>query len=466
MTTHSKYSPSTAHRWMFCAGSMAMPENQVPDSAPTPYADEGTAAHTLAATCLQQHKNATDQVGQVIEVKNDDGTVRSTFTVDDDFALNVQSYIDDVRSRAIGGHLLTEQRVDLSQWLGTETCEACKGTGNITVQHKSVKRMTICDKCKGTGEVPQGGTSDAVIFDDLIGLLTVDDLKFGRGERVWASTGDPTILPHKSINPQVGLYALGSLDLVALLGKVEEVLVIIDQPRIGHRDEFKIAIDDLVAFGDEAAHAVNEAERAQKVYAEQGVNGPDFQFYLTPGTKQCRWCRATATCPKLRAHIEEETRSQFDTITEQPPLAPSRVSDISKAYAALPLISAWCKAVSAEVHRLVATGSQVIGPDGKPLKFVEGELGDRKWSDEALAEAALLGQLGEDKVYKPRAIITASVASKLLDRKKTKALWDEIFVPLITRAKGKPILALGSDTRPPYDNSAKAEEFEELGAPE
>lgn len=142
-------------------------------------------------------------------------------------------------------------------------------------------------------------------------------------------------------------------------------------------------------------------------------------------------------------------------------MAPSRMEDISKAYTALPLISAWCKAVAAEVHRLVATGSQVIGRDGKPLKFVEGELGDRKWIDEEAAEAMLVGQLADD-AYAPRKIISASVASKKLDRKKTKALWNDAFVPLIGRAKGKPILVQGSDPRAPYDNSAKAEEFEEL----
>ena len=446
---------------MLCPGSAALPENAPGEGGSSEFADEGTAAHTLASTCLEQQKNATDQIGAVIEVKDDDGKVRRTFTVDDDFAHNVQSYIDDVRARAIGAQLMVEQRVDTSPWLGNESCSTCKGTGNVSVKHKSVTRMTICGKCKGTGEVPQGGTSDAIIYDDIFETITVEDLKFGKGIRVWAALSDESLPPHMRVNRQLGIYGLGSLEKVELLGKVGVVKLVINQPRLNHLSEFEISLEDLLEFGNSVKAAQVEIEAAEKAYAENGMAG-DFLFYLNPGEKQCQWCRAQSTCVKLRAKIETDTRSQFEDVVEQPPMALSRMEDISKAYIALPLIAAWCKAVAAEVHRLVATGSQVIGRDGKPLKFVEGEPGDRKWIDEEAAEQALVGQLGDD-AYAPRKIISASVASKKLDRKKTKALWNDGFVPLIGRAKGKPVLVQGSDPRPPYDNSAKAEEFEELG---
>lgn len=461
MSTHSKASPSSADRWMLCPGSAALPENQPGQGGSSDFADEGTAAHTLASTCLEQQKNATDQIGQVIEVKDDDGTVRCTFTVDDDFAHSVQSYIDDVRSRSIGAHLMVEQRVDTSPWLGMEKCPTCDGVGSVKRTVKSMQRMAMCEKCKGSGEVPQGGTSDAIIYDDIFELLTAEDLKFGRGIKVYAASNDESLPPHKRINRQCGIYGLGSLEKVELLGKVAEVAVVINQPRLNHLDEFRISIEELMLFGELVKAAQVEMDAAQAAYDANGLAG-DFLLYLNPGEKQCQWCRAQSTCPKLRAKIEDDTRSQFEEIVDQPPLAPSRMEDISKAYIALPLILAWCKAVQAEVYRLVATGSQVLGRDGKPLKFVEGELGDRKWIDEEAAEQALVGQLGND-AYAPAKIISASVASKKLDRKRTKALWNDAFVPLIGRAKGKPILVQGSDPRPPFDNAAKAEEFEELG---
>lgn len=457
MTVHSKSSPSSADRWMLCPGSAALPENQPGQGGSSNYADEGTAAHTLASECLTQGTNATDFIGKVIPVLDDAGNEINQFTVDAEFADNVQSYIDDVRSRAIGAHLMVEQRVDTSPWLGMEVCPECGGSCVDA-------DVGPCIKCGRAGEIPQGGTSDAIIYDDIFELLTVEDLKFGRGIKVWAGSDNQSLPPHKRINRQLGIYALGSLEKVELLGKVETVHVVINQPRINHLDSFQISLEELALFGEDVKAAQVEIEAAQAAYIENGLAG-DFLLYLNPGEKQCQWCRAQATCPKLRAKIEDDTRSQFTDIEDQPPMAPSRMEDISRAYSALPLISAWCKAVAAEVHRLVATGSQVLGRDGKPLKFVEGELGDRKWNDEEAAEELLLGQLGED-AYAPRKIITASVASKKLDRKKTKALWNDAFVPLISRAKGKPILVQGSDPRPPYDNSAKAEEFEEIGVEE
>lgn len=453
MTTHSKSSPSSADRWMLCPGSAALPENAPGQGGSSSYADEGTAAHTLGAECLEDGTNATDHIGRVIEVKDDDGTVRSTWTVDADFADAVQVYIDDVRSRAIGAHLMIEQRVDTSPWLGMEPCPHCLGGAALVSGN--------CAVCKNTGEVPQGGTSDAIIYDDIFELLTAEDLKFGKGIKVYAASNDETLPPHKRINRQAGIYCLGALEKVELLGNVVEVAAVINQPRIGHLDEFRISLEELMLFGESVKAAQVEIDAAQEAYAKHGLAG-DFLLYLNPGPKQCQWCRATVTCPKLRAKIEDDTRSQFADIEDQPPMAPSRMDDLSRAYIAVPLIVAWCKAVAAEVHRLVATGSQVIGRDGKPLKFVEGELGDRKWSDEAAAEALLQGILSEDKMYAPRKIITAAVAKKLLDRKATKATYTDMVEPLISRAKGKPLLVQGSDPRPPYDNSAKATEFEEL----
>ena len=106
----------------------------------------------------------------------------------------------------------------------------------------------------------------------------------------------------------------------------------------------------------------------------------------------------------------------------------------------------------------MANGAQVIGPDGKAYKFVEGKAGDRKWSDEKAAEAALVGVLGP-KAYTEPKVLTAPAAAKLLDKAKTKAQWTDVFAPLIKRSSGRPTLALGSDPRPSV--AAAANDFED-----
>jgi hypothetical protein len=121
----------------------------------------------------------------------------------------------------------------------------------------------------------------------------------------------------------------------------------------------------------------------------------------------------------------------------------------------------WGSAVAVAVHALVEQGQEVIGPDKKPMKFVEGKAGNRAWKNLVEAEGALTGVLPPEKAYKPQEIITPSVADKLLNKKATKEQWKDVFEPLIRRPPGKPILVWGSDPRPPFQKSADADEFEE-----
>jgi hypothetical protein len=191
---------------------------------------------------------------------------------------------------------------------------------------------------------------------------------------------------------------------------------------------------------------------------------------LNPGEKQCRWCRAKTVCKKLEQFVADEVKMDFedvagDGLPHRPPL-PTDNSDLARAYSALPLIQVWASAVAERVSALVAEGEQVVGSDGKPMKFVEGKAGNRAWKNEKDAEAALTGQLPADKAYAPKKIITPSVAAKLLDKKATKQAWKDMFEPLITRPQGGPVLVLGSDPRPPYTKAAGADEFEEVATDE
>lgn len=69
---HAKYSASGSEGWLNCAGKIAM-EMGRPDES-SPYADEGSAAHFLAAECLEKNVLPIQHIGLEIicwEMKED-----------------------------------------------------------------------------------------------------------------------------------------------------------------------------------------------------------------------------------------------------------------------------------------------------------------------------------------------------------------------------------------------------------
>lgn len=419
MSGHSFYSPSKGHMWGECFGAMAYPENQR-DGGSSTYADDGTASHELAAWALDTGrpcKDFAELVSPAIRVNGND------YAIDEERCDYVQTYVDEITRRALGLRLFVEYRVDLSAYLGPG----------------------------------QGGTSDAAIVGD--GVLEVHDLKYGTGEKVYASYPSPLDPERRLPNHQLALYAAGVRDDMVLLGyEVDRIALVIHQPRLGHMDEHVMSSAELDAFIQKMTYAVEKNEQAM-VHA---VDSPEHRRLLFPADKTCRWCRAKHRCPALAEFVASSVRTDFETIEATPPQVPTGTVDLGLAMQAVPLVDQWCRAVQAEVYKQVAAGANVMGPDGKPYKFVQGPEGKREWADREAAEQALLGLLPPEKVYEPRKVITAPAAGKLLDKKATRATWADVFVPLIKRQPGKPVLALGSDPRPPFVGSAGADEFDEI----
>lgn len=448
---HSVFAFSASPRWIPCPGSMAYPEN-IAEYDAGEYADEGTAAHALAALLLKSKSGmkAEDWIGKVIR-----GGKRE-FEITEDFAMHVQTYVDDVQRRAIGGYLMVEQRVTLDGVEGFD--ESNYGTSDAIIAIESVD--------------PAAGGVPYALAKVAYGVVV--DLKFGMGERVYAweyavpgspftmeryikEDGAPTtVVP----NYQLMMYALAALaDIALLVEGINGMWIVINQPRIGNLSELWVPIAVLQRFALFAAEAHAKARRAmhigfQEVEALSSV-------YLHPGEKQCRWCRV-ADCKARDAKVAEAAGADFDVIAAQPPAAPTDTKRLAKAMAAIPFIMDWARAVQLKTHELVAAGTEVLGPDSKPYKFVEGKLGDRKWKDVVKAEAALLGILPVEKAYQPQAIISASVATKMLAKKKTQKTYDDTIAPLIDRAAGKPMLAMGSDPRPPFSGASDSDEFEDV----
>lgn len=411
MGEHAKFSPSAAHRWIPCPGSLALSKG-IPNTT-SKYADEGTAAHILASRALEYKKDAVFFLGEPIQPRVES----ETYTVDEEMVLNVQVYLDDVRGRVGTGTLLIEQKLTFSDAIG---------------------------------QPDQFGTGDAVIING--DTLIVEDLKYGQGVQVYAKN-----------NEQIMLYALGALEKYEpIIGDdIKRVIGVVCQPRLDHIDEHEWTVEELRTFAKLARVSAAAAVEAME-YDDPETAMPDV---FQPGDKQCRWCPAAARCQALARKVSGEVFDDFEVIVD--PTKAAIVGEprvpagerLSAAFGVLNIVENWARAVRAEAERQVMGGMTVIGEDGLPMKVIEGKRGNRYWAEEheQTVEGTLTGLLGPEKAYKPRKIVTPSVAQKSLGKRRIND-W-KVLEQYVRQEPGKPKIALGSDPSPPFSGGAEASEF-------
>lgn len=405
MSTHAVLSPSGAHRWMTCPGSVVLEAGR-PDNG-NAYSEEGTAAHAVAAMVLTEGRPASAYVGRRIEV-GPHRTVECTA----DMAAAVQHYVDSVQHFASDGTLLVEQSVPI---------------GHIT------------------GEEGAKGTADAIVV--LGQELQLHDLKYGRGVRVSAEN-----------NPQLMLYALGALEVVAPLGiEITRVRLVIHQPRLEAVSEWDCNIEVLEVFADEAMGAAWECRDAMN--ASMSAKIPIGR--LNPSDDACKFCKAKADCPALAKKVQDEVGASFEDISSDPSATETgdyNDDTLSVKMQAVDLIEDWCKAVRAEVERRLLAGTPVPG-----YKLVQGRAGARSWTNATEAEDMIrkVFRLPIEDAYEMK-IISPTTAEKLAKEGKIGPKQWPKLQPLISRSEGKPSVAPESDKRPAIEVKPVIDSFEVL----
>lgn len=430
MSEHAKLSPSAAHRWIPCPASVRL-EAGIPDTS-SPHAEEGTFAHEVAAAVLLAFRDDILPAGKYDQaIRGLDALIRS-------HALFVLGQWK-ARGKDVPDEWLDACQEHLPIYIDYVLSAYARYDGAVLLIER---RVSLDPALPG-----QFGTADAIVMAPGAGELI--DLKFGRGVRVEAER-----------NFQLMLYAYGAEQDQGMMWEPSAWKLTIVQPRVATEpSSWEIATDELVQWvGSEAMPAAQAAL--------EGAAEPN------PGDKQCRWCKAAATCTARAERQLMLVGADFTDLQERPdaviaPPDPGLMAPAVLAHvlARLDEFEAWSKSVRAEALNRASKGA-IPG-----WKLVEGR-SNRRWTidrpgadDQAeISKLALaLRRHGVQQPYKPPELIGIGDAEEQMKAAGIGPKAIEAALAVLTyRPPGKPTLARDTDPRPALLTSSAADDFSDV----
>ena len=373
MSDHAKLSASGSDRWMNCTPSARL-EEQFPQST-SKFAQEGTFAHAVGERGIAEYLGS----------KLEDLPANLLHFDNADLRESVQIYIDlakeriiEARARSTDAIILLERKLDFSPW------------------------------------VPEGyGTGDLITVSD--GVITVDDLKFGKGVKVDAEN-----------NSQLRLYGLGAVHMLGHLFDITEVRMSIVQPRMHNISTEVMSVDALLDW----------AQREVEPKALLAWHGKG----MFVAGDHCRFCRARATCgARAEANLE---LARFDFV--KPELLSDE--DVAAVLSKAGLLAKWASDVED-----YALGRAREGRTWPGWKLVSGKSMRKLTQHDDVIDVLLNAGLPEAEVF-DRSLMNLTALEKTLGKTKFAELLGEFIV----KQPGKPALVPVSDKRESIDPVALA----------
>ena len=343
---HSIVGASGFYRWSVCPGSVRL-SRMVNDKRNSPFAAEGTLAHQIADKCLSENLKPESFLGTKHVVDGFD------FTVEQEMVDAIDLYLSTVRDEydpAAGDVLFVEQRFHLK------------------ALHEGLF-----------------GTNDAGVYHAAKRKLTIFDLKYGAGVRVSAVN-----------NGQLVYYALGALDYLGPDRPVDEIEVVIVQPRGGGEQVKRWALDllDLFEFAGTLVDAVERTE--------------DPEAPLKAGD-HCRFCSAKALCPALRDAAYDQAGDDFKALPAPAAMSPADIADaLDNAY----LLETWIEGVRDYAYRAAVDELTEI-----PRYKIVAKRAIRRWTNEELTKQFLVKMgVREDEFLTEPKLRSPAQVEKLLPK--------------------------------------------------
>lgn len=369
---HALLSASSAHKWIACPPSALLSKKF--EDASSSFAQEGTDAHTLAQYKLEKllgldTKDPTESLSFYDEEMNSHAEYYAAFVLEQ---------LEKAKETCADPQILIEQKLDFSKY------------------------------------VPEGyGHVDCLIIAD--GTLTVIDYKYGLGIKVSAER-----------NPQMFCYALGGLALFDGIYDIDNIHLVIYQPRRENISEYIISKSELIKWAEEVL-----APTAQLAIIGEG----EYK-----AGEHCQFCKAKATCRKRAEYNLELAKYDFEV--------PATLDndEIAAILTKADELVSWANDVKEYALKEALNGTKFEG-----FKLVAGR-SNRKYTDEA-AVADVVIAAGKDPYEKKLLGITAMTA--LLGKK----TFEDILGGLTFKPPGKPVLVTADDKRPEFNSAF--EDFDE-----